>query len=316
MNRRFHLILNFLLRNNKLRTFLLFFFISFLLWLGVQLNRKYIYEFKIPVVYTNLPTSYYKGFLPNDTLNVKVKMTGYQILKNKLLKPHLLLDVQKYNIVKHKQWHPDDFLNQINNLIGNNNQIINISPRTVSFNLTSVHKKQVPVIADVSLKFRPGFGPKSKPQLQPDSVWIFGDQPIIDTIKFVKTRHYDINNIDKNVNKSLVIKTKEGVKFNVSNIKYQLPVSEIVEDEVRLPIQIKGKPEGVRLLLFPEKIKLKYKFFKENVNLVNMDHVKAVVDYKPDQKTWKVSLNHKPPGIFDLQLLPGEITYLIQKTND
>ncbi len=266
--------------------------------------------------YTNLPDQYYKGFLPNDTLKVKARISGYQILKNKMDPPHFILDIQKNGLIKSHQWQPPAFKNQIKQLFGNHISIIDIWPQTVKFNVKAVHQKKVPVVPDVDLSFKPGFAPKSKALIEPANVWVYGKQDILDTLQFVTTRHYDIKNIGKNVSKKLTIKKIDGLKYNKEVVLYKMPVSEIVENRIMLPVVVSGKPANVNLLLFPDKIKLKYKFFKNDFEAIDTNAFRLKVQYDLSKKHWKVKLDKHPKDIFEVQIIPNQVNYLIKQSND
>ncbi len=313
MNQGFNTILNFFMRNNKLRTFVFFFLVSSLLWIASQLTKNYYYTFKLPIVYQHLPDAYYKGFLPNDTLLVTIKTSGYQIIKNKISKPELKIDVQKHHLLKSHQWQPVNFKNKIQNLLGNNSQIINLNPKKIPFKIHHVSKKHVPVYPDINLNFKPGFKNTKPAEISPDSIWIYGNKNIIDTIKQLKTRHYDIKNLDRDLDMTLELIKIDGSKYNTDKINYHIPVSEIIEGETEVKLKVKGAPEHFTILLFPEKIKLKYKYFKDHSSVIEPRTFTAIVQYQPKQKYWQPIITTKPDKIFDLHILPNKINYLIKQ---
>jgi len=313
MNNRIRIFLNFLLKNNKLRSFLLFFTISTVLWLSSQMSKNYQYTFKVPVVYSNLPPRYYKGFLPNDTLQITVQMSGYQLLKNKISKHQFYLDVQKNKLINTESWVPKKFHNQISNLFGSQIKILNISPESLSFKMKSVNKKHLPVRPDIELTYLPGFKNKRHPKIKPDSIWVYGENEILDTLHFVKTRHYVISNIKNNINKTLMLKKIDGLKFNKNKVQLIIPVSEIVEKTISLPVDIKGAPKAETILLFPKKIKLNFKYFKNEYKNFNTNDFRVEVFYNPKKKLWFPKLSKKPSYAFGFVFQPDTITYLIKQ---
>jgi len=313
MNNRIKIFLNFLLKHNKLRTFLLFFVISSSLWLTSQMSKKYVYSFKIPVIYTNLPSQYYKGFLPNDTLQISLKTTGYQILKHKVIPSKLELDIQKYRLIDTQSWQPEKFKDLIFELFDYQGNILKITPSIINFRIKAVQKKQLPVKADLHLQYAPGFKNKKALILKPDSIWVYGDRQILDTLNFVATRHYVMSNIKKDVNKTLTLKKIERIKFNTNKVRIKIPVSEIVEESITLPVKIKGAPINANVLLFPEKIRLNYKFFKDDYKNLNHNDFRVEVTYNPKQKQWQTKLTKRPAKAFDFVIQPDKITYLIKQ---
>ena len=140
MNHRFSIFINFLTRHNKFRTFLLFFLIAALFWILMQLGKNYVYTFKVPVSYQNLPANYYKGFLPNDTLSVKLKLSGFKILRYKMSKLTLNIDVQKSGMLDKHLWYATKNLSKIETLFDENTHIISVSPEKLSLKIKAVQK--------------------------------------------------------------------------------------------------------------------------------------------------------------------------------
>ena len=313
MNRRFSIFLKFLTRQNKLRTFLLFFLIAALFWILMQLGKTYVYTFKVPVSYQNLPPEYYKGFLPNDTVSVKLRLSGFKILRYKMLKPTLNIDVQKSGMLDKHLWHTTNHLSKIEALFDENTHIISVSPKRLSLKIKAVHKKQVPVYPDVSITFKAGFKNKQKAVWQPDSLWLFGQPAVLDTIVQVRTKTYRFDKINHDIDKKLIVKPIKGVKFNTESIRYRLPVSEIIEDTLNLPVTILDKPAHSRVLLFPKKIKLKFKVFKENYKRIKPEDFQVAISFRSNSKYWVPKLIKHPASTFDFSFTPDKISYLIKQ---
>lgn len=313
MNNRFRAFFNFLIRNNKLRTFLFFFTISFLLWFLSGLGKSYQYTLKMPVVYTNLPSQYYKGFLPKDTLKIDIKTSGFQLLKIKLLQPVFKIDIQKTKLLDKQKLSTFDFLQQIKNELGQQVRVLKIEPQTLSFKISAVHKKQVPVVPNVTYKLKQGFKNKKQPVIIPDSIWIYGPASVIDTIKQVETLQYDLGIIHKNIHKKLKIKKTDKVKYNVEEVLFKLQVNEIVESNITLDIQIKDTLKNGKLLLFPNKLLLKYKVLKENYKPFTSNDFKVIVRLDTSENYLSPQLTKSPSGTFDFYFEPDKISYLIKK---
>ncbi len=312
MNHKFSIFFNFFIRHNKIRAFAVFFFISALLWIMMQLSKTYHYNLKVPVLYQNLPSQYYKGFLPKDTLSITLKLSGFKILHYKISKPVLKINVQKDKLIHQRVWKTDKHFSDIQALFDENVHIISISPEKLNIQIKSVHKKKVPVYPDVKISFKAGFKNKEKAKWQPDSLWIFGQPGAIDTINKIYTKVYEFKKIAHTIDKKLKLKELEGIKYNTNQIRYHLPVSEIIEDTISLPLTIINKPASVKVFLFPKKIKLKFKVFKEQYKQLKPNDFMVIVRYQPELKNWKPELLKYPDGIFDIRFKPDKISYLIK----
>ncbi len=287
--------------------------IAALFWILMQLGKTYVYTFKVPVSYQNLPPEYYKGFLPNDTLSVKVKLSGFKILRYKISKPVLKIDVQKSGILSKHLWKTANHVSKIRALFDENTHLKSVLPETLSLQIKAVHKKRVPVFPDVQVSYKSGFKNKQKAVWQPDSLWLFGQPDVLDTIIQVQTKAYRFNKVDHDLDKILKVKNIKGVKFNTTQIRYRLPVSEIIEDTLSLPVTILDKPTRSKVLLFPEKIKLKFKVFKEDYKRIKPQDFQVAVTYHAKSKYWIPKLIKHPAGTFDFSFTPDKISYLIKQ---
>jgi len=322
MNDRFGLFFNFLLRNNKLRTFLLFFFISFFLWIAFQLTRSYRYQIRVPVQYVNLPENYHQSLFLKDTLNLSVLATGFQLWKFKLQKPKVAIDVEKENLLKQKKWQPEAYKDLINEQIGRGLFIQSISPEFIFFKGKESFKKKVPIIPDVTIVFKQGFKNKQKPLFEPDSLWIFGPKKIIDTVQYVKTKPYTFKKVDHSVKRQLDLILPNHLIANHKKISLKLKVGEIVEGTFRLPISVINKPDkNGKLILLPEKTVVKFKTFKEDFSIVDKKDFLVQVDYNKrqhDKKGYYLQpyLVKFPTLVFEYEVHPKKVLYLIKKRND
>ena len=279
----------------------------------MQLSKTYEYTFKVPVFYTNLPDQYYKGFLPNDTLSVKMQLSGFKILHYKLVKPSLKIDVQKSGLLQGKVWKAKEHLSQIRLIFDEISGIVSVEPGELTLHIKAVHKKKVPVMPLVFIEFKPGFINKRKASIMPDSVWVYGQPAVLDTIKRVITETLRLKDVDKNIDKKLRIRTLTGVKFNKTYVRYRLQVSEIIEDTIRLPVKISGNPKNIEILLFPRKVELKFKIFKEVYKNLKPEDFKVEVMYQPEMSYWIPKLVKHPVDMFDYQIKPDKISFLIKQ---
>ena len=279
----------------------------------MQLSKTYEYTFKVPVFYTNLPDQYYKGFLPSDTLFVKMQLSGFKILRYKLTKPSLKIDVQKSGLLQGKVWIAKEHLSQIRLIFDEISGIVSVEPGELALHIKAVHKKKVPVVPLVFAEFKPGFINKRKARIIPDSVWVYGQPAVLDTIRQVTTEVLRLKDVKKGIVKKLRIRPVTGVKFNKTYVRYRMSVSEIIEDTLGLRVEISGKPKNVEVLLFPPKVELKFKVFKEAYKNIKQEDFKVEVMYQPEIPQWVPKLVKHPVDVFDYQIKPEKISFLIKQ---
>ncbi len=296
---------------------MLFFIISSLLWFFSKLSNNYKHELSLPVVYVNVGEDAYAGNFNNDTLTIVVNASGYELLGDYFKKPVFHFDVSQNHLLKSKTWHPNDYRVLINQVIGKEHQILQIFPEVVGIDTKDVPKKMVKIKPDVVFNYKQGFKNKDGYQLQPEKIWIFGDKNILDNIRFVKTKHYEFNNLDKSVKKELVLKLPNHILANNKKVMLKMKVDQFLEDVNEVPFILKNVPDSLEIVIFPKKARLRYKMFKSDYESIDKSDFKVVLDYKTLGKTkdtvLKSHLAHQPKGIFDVEIVPENVLFLRKK---
>ncbi len=306
------------MRNNKLRTFLLFLLISASLWMAFQLTKTYQYQLKVPVTYTDLPADYHQSFFLKDTLKIQVSATGFQLLKYKFSQPELQLAVKKLGLLKQQAWSPEKYKQEISAQIGQNMMIENILPAQISLKGKEVFKKKVAVLPNVVIRFKQGFRNKVKAKLEPDSLWVFGPEKEIDTITDIKTDFYEFSKVSQDVQKDLALKLPQHIKVSQKKVSYYLPVGELVEDTLLMPVEVLHKPKQTNLVLMPEKVLVKYKTFKDDYAGVDKKDFLIVADFNKRNMLKNGAylfpvIKQAPLKSFEVQVYPEKISYLRQQ---
>jgi len=319
MNSRLSVFFNFLLKNNKLRSFLFFFLVSLLLWLLSQLSKNYYYTLKVPVIYYNFPADTYSDIAHVDTLKVRIKASGYQIIGLRIKKNVLKFDVKKHDLIRKKIWYPKTLKNQIQyEVTGFSNTILNISPDTIYFKENDWNKKKLPIRPQFDITYKPGYKNTEKYTLLPAFVWVFGSQENLDTLRFINTKNYHFDKVSVDVDRDLELLIPSDLKSNIKKTHFHLPVDQFLEDTLTLPVQIINFPKNQKIIIFPDKALVKYKLFSKDYKRLSPDDFKLVVDYNKKIKTedeWRLvpQLIKYPDVIFDYQISPKNIAFLIKK---
>ncbi|MCX6257295.1 MAG: hypothetical protein NTW49_05275 [Bacteroidia bacterium] len=140
-------------RQKRMLIYLFFVFISSVFWLLDKLNNEYVTDLKCPVTYINLPVG--KG-VPNSSrqnLKLKVKASGYTLLKCRLesvLDP-VTIDAVKYRLHSTGNrssiyYFLSKYLNSsIVNQLHKDLNIIEIQPDTVFFDLSGASGRAITI---------------------------------------------------------------------------------------------------------------------------------------------------------------------------
>lgn len=291
--------------------------VSFLLWFFSQLSKNYTYTLKIPVAYVNLPGDAYLDTSVKDSLTVELLSSGYQLLKLKFRHPVLEVDVQKQGILQRNYWLPPQEYKKLSQIIGEQNRLLQIAPDTLHLKETASSKKKLPVHPKLSIRYKQGYKNTKPYRLQPAEIWVFGDKKILDTLQEIATESYTFNELDHDLKTDLKLNLPQSLNTKEKKINLYIPVAQIIEDILRVKLTQRKVPSGQKLVVFPEEVRVRYKTFLPYIDQIDKKDFDIGVDFEKRKiirnDTFLIpEIRQKPAGVFDVQIKPDKIAFLIQ----
>lgn len=310
-------IFKFKRRNAK--TFFLFLGFSSLIWVLVQFSKTYTKVVQIPIVYENEPLD--KIILDENPKSLKVKMTdnGFGIMYYRLFTPSMHINLEEteerdgqlvFLIENHRE--------EIEEQIGINYNKSEILEDRIAINFYQKLVKKVPVIPNVSINYKVGYGSSDTLQLSPDSITVSGYEKIVDTLSAVYTDPLEIENVSSDIEGEISIK-KDGLKdvsLYQQQVKYFLKVEKFTEGRVSIPIEVINVPAGVDISIFPQEVIVVYQVNLDNYNKINKNDFRVVCDFKgidENEKFLIPSIEAKPEAVKNLRLSEKKVEYVIKK---
>lgn len=247
--------------------------------------NRYTYRVYVPLRYVNAPEN--KAFSPlqSDTVNMEVEGTGWQILFSKFRFQASSLKVDLGSL-KTRNWVVfSSQMGYINRQFDRNQRVVSVAPDTLYFDFSKQTVKKVPVVLESDLSFKAQYGVVDSVQIQPTTVTVTGPQEDIATITEWKTDIVHREEIDRSVEVRVPLKSKEKANINVypGQVEVRIPVGEITEKVLEIPVRIINASEFSSVVLVPSKIKIKVLVSLQNYADISRDSFDAVVDLD----TWK-----------------------------
>jgi hypothetical protein len=309
----------------KVFVFLACLALSSLLWFLNALEKHYTDRIFVPVEYTNIPKNKKSsGQLPKK-LDMTVDASGYTIFQYKLrlvFNP-VLLDVNELtdNLLANKyiSRYTISTMNhkaEIAKQIGNEVQIISIRPDSINFNMSAVVDRKVKVHPVVKLSFYKEFTLKKSPFTNPDSVWVRGPQNILDTLKAVKTKAYEFNDLSHNLLRNVQLNIAPELICDTKEVLLNIPVEQYTEATFEIPVNVINVPDSLLIKTFPSKIKVSCRIGISEYNKLNNNSFKAVINFKKRSQTvskLSVQLNHYLDTVISADYYPKEVEYVIEQ---
>lgn len=250
-------------KSKKLNVFGLFFLLAFLILVITKLSDTYVETIAFNVQYKNLPD---KNIITLDSIpkiNVTVSTHGFKLLSYYFHDKNYQLDFEKSTFVNDNNyvWLADKGIYDLKQLLGNNVDVISIKPDTLLLPFGTLSVKKVPVILKSKINYASGYDTLNGLKILPDSVNIIGTQKDIDTINYVETKPFNLENIKVNINSNLDLEfanSSDRLKLSESTIHVTAQVEKFTEGTFEVPITILNLPDNVEINYFPKHIKVSY----------------------------------------------------------
>ena len=122
---------------------------------------------------------------------------------------------------------------------------------SVFFRFPEVDHKKVPVEPVYSVTYMPQHISRGELEVIPDSVTLYGQARILETIDKVVTAPIKHTNLSADIQGVIRLEKIQGVRMSVSEVHYLQDVSRYVEMKFTLPVTAQNVPSDKRLIPFP-----------------------------------------------------------------
>jgi YbbR domain-containing protein len=307
------------LKGKKIKVFLIFFFVSFIVWTLVKLADTYTDTIMMKVVHTNLVDDKILLGSQENVIEARVKTTGFRMLGQKFFKKEIEVDLR--NVSKIKE---DNFYvlsnTAINKHLYQEIEILNVSPDTLFFTLGKNKTKKVPVIHQLALEFEKGYNLYDSLVITPKTVEISGPEDIVDTLKAVYTEIQQLEDISDDIDLELNLLKNDSLKrvsYSQATVKAVAKVDKFTEGKLTVPLQVQNLPQGYSIKLFPKEITITYTANVSDFNNITKSDFVAYCDYE-EVKNGEVSffipkLAKFPKTVKKYRIENNKINFLIKK---
>ncbi|MGK9120541.1 MULTISPECIES: hypothetical protein [Sphingobacteriaceae] len=306
-------------QQKKLSLFAICLFISFLVWSLFALSNRYIYTVKASLNYVNVPPKRAFHPLQSDTVAMQVEGTGWQVLFSNLrLKPQdIHVDLSG---LKTRDWIL--FSNQmgyINRQFSANQRIVSISPDTLFFNFSKQDVKKVTVNLSKDIKFRKQYDITGDIQIEPKFVTVTGPLEDLVLIDGWATDTLRRNNVDNTITAKVTLSKSQKANINVhpSSVDVTIPVGEVTEKIIEVPIRAENSKAFRTVKVLPEKVRLTTIVSLDKYEDIDRDMFEAVInlnDWRSNHiKNLPVIITKQPDFVKIIKAEPQNVEFLLWK---
>ena len=264
---------------NKIPLIIISVAFSIIIWGTISLSEEYYANVNVPLRVVGYPNGFSIGNKIPDNITIKLRGIGW-----KLFAVNLGKDVT-YNI----SVNGDSGFIQIklmdhltdNRWMLSELDIIDIVPNSLSFSIERRVKKKLPIVADLSLDYKAGYGLAKQVVLEPDSVLIEGPQSVVNSVTEVKTQPIELSSLDKLTIKNIGFAYLTGTSFGTSFVSVNMDIQRIVDKQFDdIDVEVLDVPPDRDVILLPNKISCNVRGGIEILGKLEKHQFRAFVYYR------------------------------------
>lgn len=177
--------------------------------------------------------------------------------------------------------------------------------------------KLVPIINNISLKFKKGFNSEKKISLRPDSVLISGSKSNLAKVESVFTKKLNLSNVQDTLNAKVpIVKPSANIELVTDYTNYFLPVEKYSENSLMIDILVLNSPDNLEIDIFPNQAKVSFLIPVRIFDKILSSDFRVVCDFESRFESEGVmipKLIDYPEGILSPSLKVRKVDYLVKQ---
>lgn len=292
-------------------------------WGLIKLSEVYTENFIFKINYLNIPAEKQLTRLADSTLNVNVEANGFSILKHYLFDEanKIEIDLTEMKIMRdegnsyfvYTQELKESFVEIFEVAEGD----FSFSKTTLGFTLEDLQSKEVVVVENHKLGFKPQFDLYAPAVISPEKIIVYGPKDILDTLRFVFTERIELKEMDENKNVKVGLRNPlpSLLHFEPDVVTMDIRVEKFTEKFVETGVDFTSINKEIKS--FPSTIRINFKIAQKDFNLAQPSqfHIVPVIEGIDFQTAEKLQLKliRKPEFIRNEWIVPAEVEFLIVK---
>jgi hypothetical protein len=291
--------------------------IGMFLWFSVNLRESYQITLDAPLTIIGVPDGMAIRSPVPENLQLKFRGDGWRLAALMIGSvPHLHIPLSSLSSAN-PSIAMNDVLDRI--ALGQGIQLIDMNPDTVMILLDRKGEKRVPVVPDVSLTFRDGYGMVEPVSVAPDSITIFGANAVLEEISSWRTTAVQFDDLKNPLEEdvSMAHIGQHLVECSPNAVKIRVNVQPFAEKVFGgLPVAIHALPSNRDVIFIPPKVEIVARGGIRQLAGVLPEYFLVSVDYASiinDTTGYIVPGVTSPQGVQVVARRPEKLQYIVRK---
>jgi hypothetical protein len=306
----------------KVLVFSFFLVISITIWLLNALSKDYATEIKYPITYSRFPQNKVLISEVPDHLVLKVNGHGYALLSYKFSNRPIPISFPVSSFTMNRI--PDDTTKfyiltryareRVERQLAGELNLVEILPDTLVFQFANEVNRWLSLEPDIEFQTGRGFTLVDRVEISPESILVTGPDIYLDTLKSLKTEKLSLGTLEKNYSGTLRIANYSGLNYQRSTVNCDISIEKLTEVQVRVPVQINGLPDSLRMQTFPQQVTVKGMIGLSDYDRVVPEAFRIEVNYSEvleNKSRLEVLMRTRPDELMSADFYPRYVEYLL-----
>jgi len=304
----------------KLLVFFTFVLLASAFWLLRYYQQKFEVDISIPIHYDNVPTEVVLRNSRPLKIDIKIQDNGTALLnyffrKNK---EAIHIDLREISAEESSYSISRSALNDIiQEQLLTTTKLTSFYPESILIEYSPLEKKELPIVLNKNIVVASGYVLVDSIQINPSTVWVYGDEQTLDTLQTIKTKPLGKTNLDKSLSRSLDMQVPEGTRLSINTVHLTANIEASTEKTFEIPVTCYNSPENRHIRFFPSSVEVicqvalsKYPQFSETDLGIGIEYDELMQN---KSETISLTLRKKPQWLINYRIVPERVEYLIEQ---
>lgn len=307
-----------LLWSKQFLTFLFFLVLSSIFWAISILNDTYKEEFNIPLTLVNVPDNVIITTPPPHYLHATLEDKGFNLmnLRFRLQNDPIKIDFNRY--AKESGYAKISLINlqkQITSRIPSSTILSHLNPQSLEFYFNYGERKKIPIVTKGTISANNHHYVYSY-SVKPDSVMVYAQANILDTLSYISTVDFHINGVNENFKAMVPMQKSKGIKIVPDSVEVNYVIDQYVEKTIEVPIQQINFPPNKVLRTFPARVKITCQVGRLLYQEITADDFILPVNYEEllslRSNQFSPTLKTIPAGVRYVRISPQQVDFVLE----
>lgn len=298
---------------------LLSLFLAFVVWLLHSLSLQYSVFIEYNVRLETSLQGRSRSSVSEDVLIIRGKADGYYILRQRIGRPKTLKVTAQAESMTYKGGDVfsvvcENIKSNIVEALGSSVELEFIVTDSLDFTYPRIVSRKVPIVPKSSITYMPQYMSVGGMVLRPDSVEIYGDAGLLESVDSVFTETVSCSNVDGPIQGICGLVPIRRVEYSVDAVYYSVDVVRYIEETLTVPVTALGVPEDKEMLILPSTVTLTFRRVFSNERFTPDDFVLSV-DYDDFINTIDSELipelTSSPAGVLSWSISPRYVDCIL-----